>query len=69
MSRGPNGEHRPADTVGCAVTVARIATGELEETPPRPGKRRGGLAQAEKLSSAERSKIARMGAKARWGER
>ena len=32
MPRGPNGERRPADTVGCAVVVAKIATGETEET-------------------------------------
>ena len=31
MPRGPNGEKRPAHTVGCAVTVAKIATGELEQ--------------------------------------
>ena len=31
MPRGPNGEKRPADVVGCAVTVAKIATGEIEE--------------------------------------
>ena len=31
MPRGPNGEKRPAHTVGCAVKVAKIATGEIEE--------------------------------------
>ena len=31
MPRGPNGEKRPAHTVGCAVMVAQIATGEIEE--------------------------------------
>ena len=34
MPRGPNGEKRPADVVGCAVTVAKIATGEIEEDLP-----------------------------------
>ena len=34
MPRGPNGERRPADVVGCAVTVAKIATGEIEEDLP-----------------------------------
>ena len=29
MPRGPNGEKRPADVNICAVTVAKIATGEL----------------------------------------
>lgn len=31
MPRGPRGEKRPADTIGCAVMVAKIATGEIEE--------------------------------------
>ena len=31
MPKGPNGEYRPADVVGCAVKVAQIATGEVEE--------------------------------------
>lgn len=32
MPRGPNGERRPADVIGCAVAVAKIATGETSET-------------------------------------
>ena len=31
MPTGPQGQKRPADAVGAAVTVARIAVGELEE--------------------------------------
>ena len=31
MPKGPNGEYRPADVVGCAVRVAKVATGEVEE--------------------------------------
>ena len=31
MPKGPQGQKRPADAVGCAVKVARIATGEEEE--------------------------------------
>ena len=31
MPRGPRGEWRPADMVGCAVRVGKIATGEIEE--------------------------------------
>jgi hypothetical protein len=61
-----------ADTVGCAVTVMRIATGEIEETDYRqPSKRKGGLAggkaRANKLTSEKRSEIARRGAAARLG--
>jgi hypothetical protein len=31
MPRGPKGEKRPADVIGNAVHVMRIATGEVEE--------------------------------------
>ena len=31
MPRGPRGEYRPSDVVGCAVRVGRIATGEIED--------------------------------------
>ncbi len=34
MPKGPKGEHRPADVIGAAVKVMRIATGEEEDTPP-----------------------------------
>ena len=30
MPRGPNGEKRPADAIGNAVMIAKIATGEVE---------------------------------------
>ena len=74
MPRGPNGEKRPADVVGCAVTVARIATGEDEETgykqpQKRKGGQAGGIARAEILTEEERSKIAELGALARWMKR
>ena len=36
MPRGPKGEYRPADVIGCAVHVARIATGEVRETGREP---------------------------------
>jgi hypothetical protein len=32
MPRGPHGEKRPADVIGNAVMVAKIATGEVEDT-------------------------------------
>jgi hypothetical protein len=34
MPRGPKGERRPADVIGNAVHVMRIATGEIEEAAP-----------------------------------
>jgi hypothetical protein len=32
MPKGPHGEKRPADVIGAAVMVGRIATGEVEDT-------------------------------------
>jgi hypothetical protein len=30
MPRGPKGEKRPADVIGAAIVIAKIATGEIE---------------------------------------
>ena len=39
MPTGPKGEKRPADVIGNAVKVMRIATGEeTEDLPPDDGK-------------------------------
>jgi hypothetical protein len=38
MPRGPKGEKRPADVIGNAVHVMRIATGEIEEETADHGK-------------------------------
>lgn len=71
MPKGPNGERRPADVVGCAVTVARIATGDIEDTKLKhPAKRAAGLkganARVKALLSEKRRQIARAAAKTRW---
>ena len=68
MLRGPKGEKRPADTNSCAVMVAKIATGEIEEELPenREDKVNGGRARAASMTPAERSKLARTAARARW---
>ena len=58
MPRGPKGEKRPADAVGAAVMVAKIATGEVEDELTDDGKnkaavelgQKGGKARAEKLT-------------------
>jgi len=43
MPRGPKGEKRPADVIGNAVHVMRIATGEIEDKPSKaPGRAKGG---------------------------
>ena len=74
MPRGPKGEKRPADAVGAAVMVAKIATGEVADKLTDDGKnkaavelgRRGGRARAEKLSKKRRAEIARAAAAKRW---
>jgi hypothetical protein len=76
MPRGPKGEKRPADVIGAAIMVGRIATGEIEEgTPPEDGKdpaavslgRKGGKARAAGMTAKKRKEIAKKAAKARWG--
>ncbi len=68
MPKGPKGERRPGDVVGCAVTVAKIATGEIEEDLPahRDIKVKGGKARADGMTQEERSELARTAARARW---
>jgi hypothetical protein len=70
MPRGPRGEKRPADVIGNAVKVMRIATGEeTEELDPMKSAAaelgsRGGKARAASMSSERRKEIARHAA--RW---
>lgn len=75
MPKGPKGEKRPADVIGAAVKVMRIATGEeAEEIEADDGKdaaaralgKKGGAARAKVLSSDERREVARNAAKKRW---
>ena len=69
MPRGPHGEKRPADAVGCAVMVAKIATGEIEEELPknRENKVNGGKARANSMTPEERKALAEKAAAVRWG--
>lgn len=76
MPKGPKGQKRPADVIGNAVHVMKIATGEIEERLGEDQKdaaavalgRRGGLARAKSIKKSERIKIAKRAAKARWGK-
>lgn len=66
--RGPKGEKRPADVIGNAVHVMRIATGETEEVPTgrvRSG-RAGAKARSKSLSPEKRRAIAKKAAEKRW---
>jgi hypothetical protein len=77
MPKGPKGQKRPADVIGNAVRVMRIATDEISETLTEDGKnpaavalgRKGGLARAKSVGKAKRKAIARKAATARWGHR
>lgn len=72
MPRGPLGQKRPADVIGNAVRVMRIATGEeTDETDSVKSAAaelgsRGGKARAATMTPERRAEIARKGAKAPW---
>ncbi|EKS37678.1 hypothetical protein [Afipia clevelandensis] len=76
MPRGPKGEKRPADVIGAAVMIGRIATGEIEEKPPATTKNaaavelgsKGGKARAEGMTAKRRKEIAKKAAATRWSK-
>ena len=76
MPKGPQGQKRPADVIGNAVKVMRIATGEEEEEYEDDRKnsaavalgRMGGKARAAKMTAERRSDIAKKAAAKRWGK-
>jgi hypothetical protein len=79
MPRGPRGEKRPADVIGAAIMVAKIATGEIKDATPTAeseGKdpaavslgQKGGQARAKGLSARRRKEIAKKAAISRWGK-
>ena len=61
MPCGPSGEGRLADVIGAAVMVAKIATGEVEDTKTDKNPhaaalgRLGGKARARAMTKAQRS--------------
>jgi hypothetical protein len=75
MPKGPKGQKRPAEVIGNAVKVMRIATGEkADDFLVDDGKdkaaqslgQRGGKARTRSLSRRARVDIARRAAQARW---
>jgi hypothetical protein len=74
MPIGPKGEKRPADVIGNAVKIARLATGEDAETIPDDGKdkaaqalgKKGGAARAKSMTPERRAEIAKAAAAKRW---
>ena len=66
MPKGPKGEKRPADVIGNAVKVMRIAVGDESDAAPDDGKNKaaqalgklGGAARAKSLTANRRREIA-----------
>ena len=74
MPKGPRGEKRPADAIGLAVMIGRIATGEIEDERETLSSaaaemgRKGGKKRAESMSPERRSEIAKKAAEKRWNK-
>lgn len=75
MPKGPRGEKRPADAIGRAVKIAKIATGEIEDERDEELSsaaaelgRKGGKARAENMTPERRAEIARKAAEKRWAK-
>ena len=79
MPKGPKGEWRPTSTVAAAVHIAKLSTGEIQETrdaPSRPDAeadqkraRKGGKARAASMTPKQRSALGKAAATARWSAR
>ena len=72
MPKGPRGEKRPADVIGGAVKVMRIATGEDEDEREATASaaaqlgKLGGAARAKAMTPERRVEIAKKAAVKRW---
>ena len=72
MPKGPRGEKRPADLIGAAVKVMRIATGEEQDKREAASSaaaqlgKLGGAARARNLTAEQRVEIAKKAAAERW---
>lgn len=72
MPKGPRGEKRPADAVGLAVMIGKIATGEAEDeraelksAAAQLGSK-GGKKRAANMTPERRAEIAKAAAAKRW---
>jgi hypothetical protein len=74
VSKGPNGEKRPADAIGLAVMIGKIATGEIEDTRDDVKSAAaqlgslGGKKRAENMTPERRAEIAKAAAAKRWSK-
>lgn len=74
VPKGPNGQKRPADAIGLAVMIGKIATSEIEDehgdaksTAAKLGSL-GGKKRAANMAPERRKEIARLAAEKRWGK-
>ncbi len=74
MPKGPRGEKRPADAIGRAVMIGKIATGEIEDEREALSSaaaelgRKGGKKRAANMTPERRAEIAKKAAVSRWGK-
>jgi len=59
MPKGPRGEKRPADVIGAAIRVARIATGEEADTIEDDGKDKAAFGDIVHLLASGKDKAAK----------
>jgi hypothetical protein len=74
MPKGPHGEKRPADAIGLAVMIGKIATGEVEDERDEVKSAAaqlgslGGKKRAANMTPERRAEIARKAADKRWSK-
>lgn len=72
MPKGPNGQKRPADAIGLAVMIGKIATGEIEDNRADAKSAAaqlgslGGKKRAANMTPERRKEIAQTAAARRW---
>jgi hypothetical protein len=74
MPKGPRGEKRPADAIGLAVMIGKIATGEIEDERDDAKSAAaqlgslGGKKRAANMTPERRKEIAQKAAAKRWDQ-
>lgn len=73
MPKGPRGEKRPADAIGLAVMIGKIATGEIEDERDAKSAAAqlgslGGKKRAANMTPERRKEIAQKAAAKRWSK-
>jgi hypothetical protein len=71
MPKGPNGQKRPADAIGLAVMIGKIATGEIEDDVAAKSAAAqlgslGGKKRAANMTPERRKEVAQKAAAKRW---